>query len=121
MPTLAQLAPLLRLFAPAVVAILTQYIVAVAATQIVSVLLSLAGAGAWSLYANTQGSLAQTVASFKDDRGNPAVKILVGPTAPPALMALANDTSIPEVVHAATVSPTAPPPKDPCVTARRTS
>lgn len=121
MPTLTQLAPLLRLFAPAVVGILTQYIGADAATQIVSVLLSLAGAGAWSLYANKQSSLTQTVAGFKDDRGKPAVKVLVSSTAPEGLLKLASDTSVPEVVHAASVSPTAPPPKDPYATSRRAS
>lgn len=121
MPTLAQLAPLLRIFAPVLVGILTQYIGADAATQLVSVILTLLGSGGWSLYRNTASGLTQTVASIKDDAGRPAVKVLVAPTAPEGLLKLASDTSIPEVVHAATVSPTAPPPKDPYVTARRMS
>lgn len=107
MPTLTQLAPLLRLFAPVAVGILTQYIGADAATQIVSVLLSLAGAGAWSLYANTQGSLAQTVAAMK------GVKVAVSPEAAPELLKLASDKSVPDIVHVDSVAQTAPPPKDP--------
>lgn len=94
MPTLLQLAPLLRLFAPAAVAILTQYIGADAATQLVSVLLSLVGAGAWSLYANTPASLAQTVASVK------GVTVHVDPTADPSLQKLAANPAIKDIVPA---------------------
>lgn len=121
MPTLAQLAPLIRIFAPVLVGILTQYIGADAATQLVSVILTLVGSGGWSLYRNTASGLTQTVASIKDDAGRPAVKVLVAPTAPQDLLKLASDTSVPEVVHAASVSPSAPPPKDPYVTSRRSS
>lgn len=120
MPTLAQLAPLIRIFAPVLVGILTQYIGADAAQQIVSVIVTLAGSAGWSLYRNTASGLTETVAAIKDDAGKPAVKVLVSSTAPQGLLALASDTSVPEVVHAASVSPSAPPPKDPYATSRRT-
>lgn len=113
MPTLTQLAPLLRLFAPVAVGILTQYIGADAATQIVSVLLSLAGAGAWSLYANTQSSLAQTVAAM------PGVKVAVSPAAAPELLKLASDPTVPDVVHAEDSYSTSAP--NPYSTQRRKS
>lgn len=75
----------------------------------------------WGLIAHTPASMAMSVAELKDSRGMPAVKVLVAPTAPASLLALASDTSVPEVVHAATVSPSAPPPKDFYVTSRRES
>jgi hypothetical protein len=119
MPTLAQLAPLIRIFLPVIVALLTQYIGADAANSLVSILATLAGVSGWSLYRNTQSGLTQTVAAIKDDNGQPAVKVLVSPTAPQGLLNLASDTSVPAVVHAATVAATAPPPKAPYETSRR--
>jgi hypothetical protein len=121
MPTLAQIAPLIRIFLPVIVSLLAQYVGADAAQSIGSLIATLAGVTGWSLYRNTTSGLTQTVAAIKDDKGKPALKILVSPDAPQDLLKLASDTNVPEVVHAASVSPSAPPPKDPYVTARRTS
>jgi hypothetical protein len=122
MPTLAQIAPLIRLFLPFITGGLTYYAGADATQVILSLVLPLFGISApWSLYRNTVSGLTQTVASIKDDAGKPAVKILVSSTAPQSLLALAKDDNVPEVVHAASVAPAAPPPKDPYVTARRMS
>jgi len=82
-------------------------------TQIATVCATLAGAGGISAYVNTTSNLAQVVAATKDSEGQPAVKIMVAPTAPQGLLDLATDTSVPEIVHAASVAPSAPPPKDP--------
>jgi hypothetical protein len=121
MPTLAQIAPLVRIFLPVIVTLLTQYVGADAAQSIGSLIATLVGVTGWSLYRNTQSGLTQTVAAIKDDNGQPAVKVLVSPTAPQGLLQLASDTSVPAVVHAATVAATAPPPKAPYETSRRTS
>ena len=94
MPTLTQLLPLLRLFAPVLVGILTQYIGADAATQLVSVILTLLGSGGWSLYANKQSSLAQTVASFK------GAIVQVDHTADPSLQTLAADPKVKDIIPA---------------------
>lgn len=94
MPTLTQLAPLLRLFAPAAVTLLSNYVGADLAQQLVAFALSLAGAGAWSMYANTQGSLAQTVASFK------GATVQVDHTADPSLQTLAADPKVKDIVPA---------------------
>lgn len=105
MPTLIQLAPLLRLFAPAAITLLTSYVGADLATQLVAFALSLAGAGTLSFYANTQGSLAQKVAAMT------GVKVAISPTAAPELLKLASDPSVPDIVHVDSVAPSAPPPK----------
>lgn len=94
MPTLTQLAPLLRLFAPAAVTLLANYVGTDLATQLVAFALSLAGAGAWSLYANTPASLAQTVASVK------GVTVHVDPTADPSLQKLAANPAVKDIVPA---------------------
>lgn len=94
MPTLTQLAPLLRLFGPAAVALIAPYVGAGPAETIVSALLTLAGAGAWSLYANTPASLAQTVASVK------GVTVHVDPSADPSLQKLAADDKVKDIVPA---------------------
>lgn len=113
MPTLTQLAPLLRLFAPAAITLLTSYVGADLATQLVAFALSLAGAGTLSLYANTQGSLAQTVAAM------PGVKVAVSPAAAPELLKLASDPTVPDVVHAEDSYSTSAP--NPYSTQRRKS
>lgn len=120
MPTLNQIAPLIRIFLPFITGGLTYYAGADATQVILSLVLPLFGISApWSLYRNTQSGLTQTVAAIKDDAGKPAVKVLISPTAPQDLLKLASDTSVPEVVHAATVASTAPPPKAPYDTSRR--
>jgi hypothetical protein len=118
-PTLAQIAPLIRIFLPFIVDILTNYVGADTATKIGAVIASLLASSAWSLYRNTATGLTQTVAGIKDEAGHPAVKVLISSTAPQSLLNLASDVSVPEVVHAASVAPSAPPPKTTYQTKRR--
>jgi hypothetical protein len=68
---------------------------------------------AWGLFIHSDSRVVQTASEVKGSDGLPAVKIMVAPTAPQPLLDLATDTSVPEIVHAASVAPAAPPPKDP--------
>jgi hypothetical protein len=106
---------ILRIVLPAAIAFVVGkgWITQDMVTEIIGVLAAIVGASGVSVAANTTSSLAQTVASTKDSEGQPAVKVLVSPTAPASLLQLASDTSVPEIVHAASVAPAAPPPKDP--------
>jgi hypothetical protein len=117
----SQITGILRIFLPTIIGIASNYFGADTVNTIGGILAAFVAAGGWSAYANTTSNLAQTVASTKNDKGEPVVKLLVSSTAPEGLLKLASDTSVPEIVHAASVSPTAPPPKDPYVTSRRTS
>jgi hypothetical protein len=66
----------------------------------------------WGLYIHSNSKVVQTASEIKGSDGQPAVKVLIAPTASQPLLDLATDTSVPEVVHAASVVPSAPPPKD---------
>jgi hypothetical protein len=106
---------ILRIVLPAAIAFVVGkgWISQDAVTQLFGVLAAVVGASGISASVNTTSSLAQVVAATKDSEGQPAVKIMVAPTAPQPLLDLATDTSVPEIVHAASVAPSAPPPKDP--------
>lgn len=109
----SQITGILRIFLPTIIGIASNYFGADTVNTIGGILAAFVAAGGWSAYANTTSNLTQTVASIKDDAGKPAVKVLVSSTAPQDLLALASNDKVPEVVHAATVAPSAPPPKDP--------
>lgn len=119
--TPSQITGILRLFVPTIIGIATTYLGAGTVNTILAILAAFVAAAGASAYANTNTNLTQTVASIKDDTGKPAVKVLVSSTAPQDLLALASNDKVPEVVHAATVAPSAPPPKDPYATSRRSS
>jgi hypothetical protein len=115
-----QWAGIARILAPSVAGALAYYLGANATDTIMAVLAVLVPTLGLSANSHTQSNLTQTVAAIKDDQGQPAIKVLVAPTAPQPLLDLATDTSVPEVVHAASVVPQAPPPKI-YDTSRRTS
>jgi hypothetical protein len=117
----SQIYGILRIVLPSLIGLATHYLGADAVSTVGSVMATIVAAGGWSAAANTTSSLTETVAATKGSDGQPAVKVLVAPTAPKPLLDLATDTSVPEVVHAASVVPSAPPPKDPYQTSRRAS
>jgi hypothetical protein len=110
-----------KIVAPIVVGVISNLLGADTKETIISVVTVLLPALGLSVNAHTESNLTQTVAAIKDDQGKPAVKIMVAPTAPQPLLDLATDTSVPEVVHAASVVAQAPPPKAPYETSRRPS
>lgn len=109
----SQLTGILRLFVPTIIGVATTYLGAGTVNTILAILAAFVAAAGASAYANTNTNLTQTVASIKDSEGFPAVKVLVSPSAPQDLLSLASNDKVPEVVHAVSVMPTAPPPKDP--------
>lgn len=114
----SQITGILRIFMPVLVGIASKYVGADTVNTIGSILAAFVAAGGWSAYANSTSNLTQTVAGIKDDKGRDALKILVSSTAPQDLLKLASNDEVPQVVHAASVAPSAPPPKDPYVTRR---
>lgn len=106
---------ILRIVLPAAIAFIVGkgWVTQDMVTEIIGVLAAIVGASGVSVAANTTSSLAQTVAATKTSDGGPAVKVLVQPDAPVGLLDLASDDKVPQIVHAVSVMPTAPPPKDP--------
>jgi hypothetical protein len=92
MPTLLQLAPLIRILLPVIVGVASQYLGADAGQAIGSLIATLVGVSGWSLYANTQGSLAKTVASVQ------GLTVHVDRTADSSLQQLAADPTVKDIV-----------------------
>jgi|HubBroStandDraft_5_1064220.scaffolds.fasta_scaffold123781_4 hypothetical protein len=108
-----QWAGIAKILIPLLVVPAARYLGADTTNTIVAVVAVLVPSLGLSINAHTEANMVQTVAATKGSDGQPALKVLVAPTAPKPLLALATDTSVPEVVHAASVDPAAPPPKDP--------
>ena len=94
MPTLTQLAPLIRILIPVITGVASQYLGASGGEAVGALIASLLPAFGWSLFANTQASLAQTVASFK------GATVQVDHTADPSLQKLAADDNVKDIVPA---------------------
>jgi len=108
-----QWAGIAKILVPPLAGFVAHYLGADTTNTIVAVVAVLVPSLGLSINAHTEANMAQTVAATKGSDGQPALKVLVAPTAPKPLLDLASDTSVPEVVHAASVVPSAPPPKDP--------